>query len=142
MAKYKLCNAAKDDLIRIHHYSVNTFGMAQADKYFESFFEYFDIMRTIRLILTFYNSFAFVSLMITLACLSIIYTWGFTTFVALFWFKIVTAGIIFYYINSFKKDVFYYYKNLGLTKKYLWFSSLTFDFVLFLILLKIALKIR
>ncbi|MCC1485669.1 type II toxin-antitoxin system RelE/ParE family toxin [Winogradskyella immobilis] len=44
MAKYKLSNEAKKDLIRIHHYGVQKFGMAQADKYFESFFEYFDII--------------------------------------------------------------------------------------------------
>ena len=42
MANYKLSNVAKDDLIRIHHYGVNKFGMAQADKYFNSFFECFD----------------------------------------------------------------------------------------------------
>ena len=44
MAKYKLTNEAKNDLIRIHHYSVEKFGITQADKYFESFFEYFDII--------------------------------------------------------------------------------------------------
>lgn len=42
MAKYKLSNIAKEDLIRIHHYGVNKFGEKQADKYFDSFFEYFD----------------------------------------------------------------------------------------------------
>ena len=44
MAKYRLSNQAKDDLIRIHHYGVEKFGMAQADKYFDSFFKYFDII--------------------------------------------------------------------------------------------------
>ncbi|MHA7831184.1 MAG: type II toxin-antitoxin system RelE/ParE family toxin [Flagellimonas sp.] len=44
MAKYRLSNIAKADLIRIHHYGVQKFGMAQADKYFETFFEYFDII--------------------------------------------------------------------------------------------------
>lgn len=44
MAKYKLSNDAKEDLIRIHHYGVKKFGMAQADKYFLSFFKYFDII--------------------------------------------------------------------------------------------------
>ena len=44
MAKYKLTNEAKNDLIRIHHYGVKKFGMTQADKYFESLFEYFDII--------------------------------------------------------------------------------------------------
>ncbi len=44
MAKYKLSEAAKEDLIRIHHYGVHKFGMEQADKYFDSFFEYFEII--------------------------------------------------------------------------------------------------
>ncbi len=44
MAKYRLSNEAKEDLIRIHHYGVGKFGMAQADKYYISFFEYFDII--------------------------------------------------------------------------------------------------
>lgn len=44
MAKYRLSNEAKEDLIRIHHYGVEKFEMAQADKYFDAFFEYFDII--------------------------------------------------------------------------------------------------
>ena len=44
MANYKLSNAAKEDLIRIHHYGVEKFGVAQADKYFNSFFHYFDLI--------------------------------------------------------------------------------------------------
>ena len=42
MAKYKLSNVATEDLIRIHHYGIEKFGMAQADKYFDAFFENFD----------------------------------------------------------------------------------------------------
>ncbi|WP_338359716.1 type II toxin-antitoxin system RelE/ParE family toxin [Yeosuana marina] len=44
MAKYRLSSEAKNDLIRIHHYEVKKFGITQADKYFDSFFEYFDII--------------------------------------------------------------------------------------------------
>ncbi len=44
MAKYKLSNEAKNDLIRIHHYGVEKFGIIQADKYFNSFFDYFEII--------------------------------------------------------------------------------------------------
>jgi len=44
MAKYRLSNAAKEDLIRIHHFGVETFGMDQADKYFNTFFDYFEII--------------------------------------------------------------------------------------------------
>lgn len=44
MAKYRLSNEAKDDLIRIHHFGVEKFGISEADKYIDSFFEYFDII--------------------------------------------------------------------------------------------------
>ena len=44
MAKYKLSNTAKEDLIRIHHYGIEKFGINKADKYFNSFFEYFEII--------------------------------------------------------------------------------------------------
>lgn len=44
MANYRISNTAKDDLIRIHHYGVEKFGIEQADKYFDSFFKYFEII--------------------------------------------------------------------------------------------------
>ena len=44
MGEYRLSNTAKEDLIRIHHYGVKKFGEKQADKYFENFFEYFEII--------------------------------------------------------------------------------------------------
>lgn len=44
MTKYRLSNVAKEDLIRIHHYGVERFGITQADKYFDTFFKYFNII--------------------------------------------------------------------------------------------------
>jgi toxin ParE1/3/4 len=44
MAEYRLSNAAKEDLIRIHHFGVEKFGIIQADKYFDTFFYYFEII--------------------------------------------------------------------------------------------------
>lgn len=44
MANYKLSRVAKDDLIRIHQFGVRKFELTQADKYFDSFFEYFEII--------------------------------------------------------------------------------------------------
>ena len=44
MAEYRISNTAREDLIRIHHYEVNKFGINQADKYFDSFFGYFKII--------------------------------------------------------------------------------------------------
>lgn len=44
MSNYKLSKVAKEDLIRIHQYGAKKFGVKQADNYFNSFFEYFDII--------------------------------------------------------------------------------------------------
>lgn len=44
MSNYRLSNAAKEDLIRIHHYGVKQFGIKQADKYFEAFFDHFELI--------------------------------------------------------------------------------------------------
>ena len=44
MGEYRLSNSAKEDLIRIHHFGVEKFGITQADKYFDSFFDYFEII--------------------------------------------------------------------------------------------------
>jgi len=44
MSEYRLSNEAKEDLIRIHQFGVKKFGITQADKYFYSFFDYFEII--------------------------------------------------------------------------------------------------
>ena len=44
MGKYRLSTEAKNDLIRIHQYGVKTFGVNQADKYFNAFFDCFDLI--------------------------------------------------------------------------------------------------
>lgn len=44
MNKYILSNIAKEDLIRIHQFGVKKFGIKQADKYFNSFFDHFELI--------------------------------------------------------------------------------------------------
>ncbi|NEN25615.1 type II toxin-antitoxin system RelE/ParE family toxin [Cryomorpha ignava] len=44
MRKYKISNDAEADLIRIHQFGIRRFGMAQADEYFSTFLEYFDLI--------------------------------------------------------------------------------------------------
>ena len=46
MSKYRLSNEAKEDLIRIYHYGVTNFGTAQAEKYYNTLFEYFELIAT------------------------------------------------------------------------------------------------
>ena len=42
MANYRISESPKNDLIRIHQYGVEKFGMVQADKFFYSFFDCFE----------------------------------------------------------------------------------------------------
>ena len=44
MASYRLSNTAKSDLIRIHHFGVQKFGVQQADIYFNKIFYHFEII--------------------------------------------------------------------------------------------------
>jgi toxin ParE1/3/4 len=44
MANYKLSEEAKEDLIRIYQYGVKRFGMSQADRYFDNFFNCFEMI--------------------------------------------------------------------------------------------------
>ncbi|APS37601.1 type II toxin-antitoxin system RelE/ParE family toxin [Salegentibacter sp. T436] len=44
MSKYRLSNVAKEDLIRIHQFGVQRFGVTQADINFERFFDYFELI--------------------------------------------------------------------------------------------------
>ena len=99
-------------------------------------------MRKLRLIFTFYNSYSPASILITLACMYFIYTLGIKAFVALFWFKVVTLAIIVYFVNDLKKKEYYYYNNLGLTKLFLWISTLLLDISIFIFFLIISFQIR
>lgn len=99
-------------------------------------------MKKIRLIFNFYQSFVFTSVLITTVCVYFTCKFGIGAFSILFWFKIATLGIIYYIIDAYKSDEFYYYKNLGLTKRALWVSVLLIDLVLFILLLIISLKLR
>lgn len=64
--------------------------------------------------------------------------YGFSSFFGIFWSKILTMGITYYLIDSTKKNEYYYYRNLGVSKSLLWIASLSFDFVLFLFLLMLT----
>ena len=112
----------------------------EANDYFCMFF-YEINMRTIRLIITFYKLFFYAGLAISSACAYFVYIYKIDLFSEYFWLKTVTLGLFFYYLHYYKRDnIYYYYKNLGLSKKQLWIPTLIFDYILFLILSIIAIK--
>lgn len=100
------------------------------------------MIKPIRLIFTFYKSFAFTSILLTLACASVTFKWGLAPFTLLFWFKILSLALIFYYIHSYKSHEYYYYKNLGLSKQFLWISTFILDMILFVLFIILSVKIR
>lgn len=98
-------------------------------------------MRTVKLVWTFYRSFALVNFLVSLIC---VYTYlkygehGIRILSTLFWFKVFTLGVVFYYINQRKTYEYYYYRNLGITKSKLWTAILTLEIVLFISLLAVS----
>jgi hypothetical protein len=98
--------------------------------------------RSIRLIITFYNTYNIPSILISLLSGAILMKSGLSFFVVVFWFKLISMAFIITFINSYRKKEYFYYQNLGLSKMALWTGSLVFDFVLFLALLIIAYQFR
>ncbi len=92
------------------------------------------IIKTIRLLSSFYGGFFPVSFIITVCCALIVWHWGLETFFALFWFKLFTLGVIVFAVRSHKSHEFYYYQNLGVSQRLLWTGTLTFDLALFVFL--------
>lgn len=88
-------------------------------------------MNKIRIIFTFYSSFILASSLITLSCLSSIYINGLIALTPLLFLKIFTTAVIILFINLFKKNEFYYYQNLGLSKTFLWLITMGIDMIIF-----------
>jgi len=93
------------------------------------------------LLLTFYRSFFFPNFLITLICAALLWEYGLSIFTTLFWLKLSSMALVFYYIRSYKKKEFYYYQSLGLTRSFLWISTLSFDLALYIFLLVRAYKL-
>ena len=98
--------------------------------------------KKIELYFTFYKSFCFVSILISLVCAYYLFKSGPSAYSLLFWFKLISSGLIFYYIREYKSKEFYFYKNLGIGKKALWIFSAIFDFTVYFVVIIIALKLH
>lgn len=100
------------------------------------------LLKTVRLILTFYRSFFLACIIITGCCLIPIYQYGLKSFFGIFWLKIASLGLVFYFINTFKSKEFFYYQNLGIAKELLWGLTLLIDFVIFIFLVILTYQMR
>lgn len=93
------------------------------------------MFKIIRLIWTFYKNFLLLSAIITAFCIRAFWMYDLAGFFGIFWCKVVTLGLTYYFINTNKKNEYYYYQNLGVPKALLWMATLSFDFIMFLVLI-------
>lgn len=95
-------------------------------------------MKSWHLLISFYKSYIFLSGIFTLLSAYTLFLYGPPSYAIIFWFKLLTTGIIIYYISNYKKSDFYYYMNFGLSKLHLWSSTLAFDFLICFVALLIT----
>ena len=99
-------------------------------------------LRHIRIVLTFYSSYYITSLIISLACASIVLSAGLTAMSGVLLIKTLSLVIIYFFISAYKRQEFYYYQNLGFSKKRIWVFSIMADVMLFFMLMIIISFIR
>jgi len=98
--------------------------------------------RGIRIVFTFYSSYFIAGLIISLACASIVLSTGLTAMSGVLLIKTVSLVIIYFFISAYKHQEFYYYQNLGFSKKRIWVFSIIADLILFIMLMIIISFIR
>jgi len=95
-------------------------------------------MRTLRLITRFYSGIFLANLLVTLSCVGLLMLFGtkaIEIFGVLFWYKLISMGMIFYLAIYYKKNELYYYQNLGVSKLMLGIATSVIDFILWLIVI-------
>jgi len=100
------------------------------------------LLRTIRLLGTFYRSFLAVSIVVDLGSAVLFHIFfsvePIRELVAIFWIKVVTLGLSIYFVNEQKKKEYYYYQNLGISKRFLWIILCSVDWLILIITLFIT----
>jgi hypothetical protein len=97
-------------------------------------------LKNINITCTFYRNFILLSLIITASCLRAFWLFQFKVFFTIFWFKIITLAITYYFVDVYKRKEYYYYQNLGISKTKLWTVTLGVDFALFVLLIILVYK--
>lgn len=108
-----------------------------------------DVSRVFRSCFSFCRMYMAPSFAVSFACGVIMYLYSVKTpaviavvVVATFWFKVATM-IFFYFVMKRKaREIFYYYKNVGISVRWLWGTTLPFDFLTYVAALFIGYYIR
>src|SRR5690554_711454 len=93
------------------------------------------LLKRLRLLSTFYQSFFVATFLMSLVCAYLFHYYGVNVLKILILFKVFTTLIAVLYINNYKHPYFLYFQNLGLSKYFLWISTMLIEFILFTLLL-------
>ena len=104
-----------------------------------------DVKRGARLCVSFYEMFAASALAVSFACGLILFINRMKSsavvaviVVATFWFKVATMVFIWFTTKRKSGRFFYYYKNVGMSIRWLWGMALVFDFLTYVVCMLIA----
>ena len=92
----------------------------------------------LRLILTFYRSYGYISGLITLACAIDVFSRESADISLMVMLKIVSLPVLLYLAHQFKQGEYTYYRNRGVTKQALWGGSAVLDLLIFLVVILFA----
>jgi len=91
-------------------------------------------MNRIKLYLRFYNTFSPTSLLLSGICTYFCFKHGASIYSILFWFKLATLALTYFYIREYKSKEFFYYQNHGISKNKTLTISFTFDLLIYITL--------
>ncbi|MEG0519455.1 MAG: hypothetical protein RR555_11440 [Bacteroidales bacterium] len=87
------------------------------------------------LYLLFYRNNFVPGLLVTLAGVCGVMTYGGSMITPAFWLKIIVYAVTIWFVNTLNAKTWYFYKNLGITKYRLWTVLISADFILFVLLM-------
>lgn len=94
-----------------------------------------DAFRRLKIYYTFFRSFYLAGFCISLCCGWLVYRWGDDLLQPVIWFKLLTAAVVYYLADRLKHREYYYYHNLGISKRKLWAFYELCDLLVFVLLL-------
>ena len=97
-----------------------------------------DYLHLLKLCVQFYCGYAFASLLVTAACVSIYIHNGGSSLQETFGLKLTSLAAILTLTNGLSKKRFFFYYNQGATKNQLWTVSIFLDLIIYFLVMKIT----
>lgn len=100
------------------------------------------ILQRLRWLAAFYRPMLLLWCCVAVPAVVLSYRHGWPVFTGLFWLKIISGGLGYFFVNQQYRFQYYYYHNLGLSKRWLWAMGFSIDFLAYLLLIITTNKLR